>query len=195
MDFGTSIKTCFSKYAVFSGRASRSEFWWFALFGLIGGIVTVVIDVMILGYSAEDNGPVNIIFTIVTFLPYLAVGARRLHDINRSGWWQLITLTVIGIILLIIWWATVGENKKNVHGSPLKLKKQYKLKFDLLSDEKKEVIKKYGVWGKKSFLGKKFMGIVRTTFLINYKGKIHKIWSNVRVKDHAKEVFKEIKNI
>ena len=123
MDFGKSIKTCFSKYAVFSGRASRSEFWWFALFGLIGGIVTAVIDVMILGYSAEDNGPVNIIFTVITFLPYLAVGARRLHDINRSGWWQLITLTVIGIILLIIWWATVGKSKKNIHGSPLKLKK------------------------------------------------------------------------
>jgi len=123
MDFATSIKTCFSKYAVFSGRASRSEFWWFALFGLIGGIVTAVIDVMILGYSTESYGPTNIIFTVITFLPYLAVGARRLHDINRSGWWQLITLTVIGIILLIIWWATVGENKKNLHGSPLKLKK------------------------------------------------------------------------
>ena len=123
MDFTQSIKTCFSKYAVFSGRASRSEFWWFALFGLIGGIVTAVIDVMILGYSSEAYGPTNIIFTVITFLPYLAVGARRLHDINRSGWWQLITLTVIGIILLIIWWATVGENKKNVHGSPLKLKK------------------------------------------------------------------------
>ena len=123
MDFGTSIKTCFSKYAIFSGRASRSEFWWFVLFGLIGGVVTAVIDVMILGYSAEAYGPINIIFTVITFLPYLAVGARRLHDINRSGWWQLITLTVIGIILLIIWWATVGENKKNVHGSTLKLKK------------------------------------------------------------------------
>ena len=85
--------------------------------------MTVVIDVMILGYSAEDNGPVNIIFTVITFLPYIAVGARRLHDINRSGWWQLIVLTVIGIILLIIWWATVGKNKKNIHGSPLKLKK------------------------------------------------------------------------
>ena len=123
MDFSTSIKTCFSKYAVFSGRASRSEFWWFGLFGFIGGIVTAVIDVMILGYSAESYGPINIIFTVITFLPYLAVGARRLHDINKSGWWQLIVLTVIGIILLIIWWATVGENKKNIHGSPLKLKK------------------------------------------------------------------------
>tara|TARA_Y100001958_G_C20903890_1_gene324873 strand:+ start:117 stop:488 length:372 start_codon:yes stop_codon:yes gene_type:complete len=123
MDFGTSIKTCFSKYATFSGRASRSEFWWFALFGLVGGIVTTIIDVMILAYSSEAYGPTNIIFNVITFLPYLAVGARRLHDINRSGWWQLITLTLIGIILLIIWWATVGENKKNVHGSPLKLKK------------------------------------------------------------------------
>ena len=123
MDFATSIKTCFSKYGVFSGRASRSEFWWFALFGFIGGIVTTVIDVMILGYSVESYGPTNIIFTIITFLPYLAVGARRLHDINKSGWWQLIVLTVIGLILLIIWWAPVGENKKNIHGSPLKLKK------------------------------------------------------------------------
>ncbi len=123
MNFGAAIKTCFSKYAVFSGRASRSEFWWFCLFGFIGGIVTVVVDVMILGYTVEDNGPVNIIFTIITFLPYLSVGARRLHDIDKSGWWQLIVLTVIGIILLIIWWATVGKNKKNVHGSPLKLKK------------------------------------------------------------------------
>ena len=123
MDFTQSIKTCFSKYAVFSGRASRSEFWWFGLFGFIGGIVTTVIDVMIFGYSAESYGPTNIIFSIITFLPYLAVGARRLHDINRSGWWQLIVLTVIGVVLLIIWWATVGENKKNIHGSHLKLKK------------------------------------------------------------------------
>ena len=77
----------------------------------------------------------------------------------------------------------------------LKFKKKYKLKFDLLSDEKLSVIKKYGVWGKKSFMGMKFMGIIRTTFLINSKGKIHRIWSNVRVKDHAKEVLEEIKKI
>ena len=87
-----------------------------------------------------------------------------------------------------------GISKDNIE-SHLKFKKKYKLKFDLLSDEKKEVIKKYGVWGKKSFLGKEFMGIVRTTFLINSNGKIHKIWNNVRVKDHAKEVFDEVKNL
>ena len=79
--------------------------------------------------------------------------------------------------------------------SHLKFKKKYKLKFDLLSDEKLKVIKKYGVWGMKSFLGKKYKGVIRSTFLINSKGKIHKIWSNVRVKDHAKLVLEEIKNI
>ena len=88
----------------------------------------------------------------------------------------------------------LGISKDSIE-SHLKFKKKYKLKFELLSDEKKIVIKKYGVWGKKSFLGKEFMGIVRTTVLINTKGKIHKIWSNVRVKDHAKEVFEELKNI
>ena len=94
----------------------------------------------------------------------------------------------------------ISKNNARVYGiskdsieSHLKFKKKYKIKFDLLSDVKLFVIKKYGVWGKKSFLGKKFMGIVRTTFLINSKGKIHKIWSNVRVKDHAKEVLSELK--
>ena len=123
MDFQTSIKTCFKKYADFSGRAPRSEFWWFELFLWIAMIVAAIIDTMMLGYSFEDYGPIYIIYCVVTFLPAIAVGARRLHDINRSGWWQLIVLTVIGIILLIIWWATVGENKKNIHGLPIKLKR------------------------------------------------------------------------
>ena len=87
-----------------------------------------------------------------------------------------------------------GISKDSIE-SHLKFKKKYNLNFDLLSDEKLSVIKKYGVWGMKSFLGKKYKGIIRTTFLINTKGKIHKIWSNVRVKDHAKEVYEELKNI
>ena len=88
----------------------------------------------------------------------------------------------------------LGVSKDSIE-SHLKFIKKYKLKFNLISDEKLSLIKKYGVWGKKSFLGKKYMGIIRTTFLINSKGKIHKIWSNVRVKDHAKEVLEELKNI
>ena len=122
MDFQTSIKTCFSKYADFSGRALRSEFWWFVLFTFLGGIVTVIIDVMILGYSIESYGPINLIFTIAIILPSFAVTARRLHDINKSGWWQLLIITIIGILLLIIWNATQGENKKNIYGPPLKIK-------------------------------------------------------------------------
>ena len=88
----------------------------------------------------------------------------------------------------------LGISKDSIQ-SHLKFIKKYKLKFNLLSDEKLSLIKKYGVWGKKSFLGKKYMGIIRTTFLINSKGKIHRIWSNVRVKDHAKEVLEELKKI
>lgn len=123
MNFQTSIKTCFEKYAVFSGRASRSEFWFFLLFGLIGGIIAMIIDSMILGYSIEEDGPINLIFNILILLPSLAVGSRRLHDIGRSGWWQLIYITIIGIILLIVWFATIGSSKKNKHGAPIKLKK------------------------------------------------------------------------
>ena len=87
-----------------------------------------------------------------------------------------------------------GISKDSID-SHKKFKKKYKLKFDLLSDEKLNVIKKYGVWGPKQFLGKKYMGIIRTTFLISPKGKILKIWPNVRVKDHAKEVLAELKKI
>ncbi len=83
----------------------------------------------------------------------------------------------------------VGISKDTIE-SHIKFKKKFKLKFNLLSDEKLSVIKKYGAWGKKSFLGKKYMGIIRSTFLINSDGKLPQFWSNVRVKDHAKEVLK-----
>ena len=123
MNFQTSIKTCFNKFAVFSGRASRSEFWFFVLFGFLGGIIAIIIDVMILGYPYEENWPINLIFSVAIIIPSIAVAARRLHDINKSGWWQLLWITIIGGILLIIWHATEGENKKNKFGPPIKFKK------------------------------------------------------------------------
>lgn len=94
MDFVSAIKSCFAQYATFSGRAVRSEFWWFFLFQLV---------VMILAGFVGDM--VSAIVSIALLLPALAVGARRLHDIGRSGWWQLLTLTGIGVLLLIFWWA------------------------------------------------------------------------------------------
>ena len=76
-----------------------------------------------------------------------------------------------------------------------KFKEKYKIKFDLLSDVQLNILKKYKVWTKKKFMGREFMGIVRTTFLIDPNGKIVKIWDNVKVKDHAKEVLDTLKNI
>ena len=76
-----------------------------------------------------------------------------------------------------------------------KFKDKYKIKFDLLADEEKEVLKKYKVWGKKKFMGREFMGIIRTTYLIDKKGKILKVWDNVKVKDHAKEVLETLQSI
>tara|TARA_B100000035_G_scaffold111192_1_gene94380 strand:+ start:149 stop:604 length:456 start_codon:yes stop_codon:yes gene_type:complete len=76
-----------------------------------------------------------------------------------------------------------------------KFREKYKIKFDLLSDEEVKVIKKYKVWGKKKFMGREFMGIIRSTYLIDKKGKILKVWDSVKVKDHAKEVLETLKNI
>ena len=86
----------------------------------------------------------------------------------------------------------VGISKDSVE-SHKKFISKYKIPFQLLSDEKIITLKKYGAWGEKSMYGKKFMGIKRTTALINPKGKIIKIWNNVKVKDHAKEVLSCLK--
>ena len=76
-----------------------------------------------------------------------------------------------------------------------KFREKYKIKFNLLSDEEIKVLKKYKVWGKKKFMGREFMGVIRSTFLIDKKGKIIKVWNNVKVKDHAKEVLKALQSI
>ena len=87
-----------------------------------------------------------------------------------------------------------GISKDNLK-SHKKFRNKYKIKFDLLSDQELKVLKKYKVWGKKKFMGREFVGIIRTTFLIDKKGKIIKIWNNVKVKDHAKEVLETLKNL
>ena len=88
----------------------------------------------------------------------------------------------------------LGISKDNLKSHD-KFRDKYKIKFDLLADEEIKVLKKYNVWAKKKFMGREFMGIVRTTFLIDKKGKIIKIWNNVKVKDHAKEVVETLQNI
>ena len=86
----------------------------------------------------------------------------------------------------------IGVSKDTLE-SHEKFKKKYRIPFELLSDPELKMQKKYGIWGMKSFMGKKFLGTIRSTIFID-KGKIIKIWSNVRVKDHAKEVFEFIRS-
>ncbi len=87
-----------------------------------------------------------------------------------------------------------GISKDNLKSHD-KFRDKYKVKFDLLADEEIKVLKKYKVWGKKKFMGREFLGVIRATILIDKKGKIIKIWNNVKVKDHAKEVLETLKGI
>ena len=106
MNFGQAISTCFSKYATFSGRASRPEFWWFFLLQILASIA-----------ASMFGDVVSSLVSLALLLPALAVGARRLHDIGKSGWWQLIMLTVIGLLLLIYWWVQPAGEGGNTHGA------------------------------------------------------------------------------
>ena len=125
MGFVESIKTCFSKYFVFSGRATRSEFWYFLLFLVIGDILTIFVDFSLnpelLEIETEwyDIGPTGVlgtIFLFATWIPLLSVAIRRLHDVNRSGWWWLIPITIIGIIPFAYWLLKQSDTNSNKYG-------------------------------------------------------------------------------
>ena len=121
MSFFDAVASAFLKYFDFSGRSSRSEFWWFYLFATICGFVGSVWDASM--GDTSGNGMMYWIAILATLCPSIAAGARRLHDINKSGWWQLIVFTLIGLIPLVIWMATEGTKKKNKHGQPIKIRK------------------------------------------------------------------------
>ena len=141
MDFQTSVKTCFKKYATFSGRASRSEFWYFYLFnyGLYAILIISALNISFIFYWFFLG------FFLATLIPFTAVTARRLHDVNKSGWFQAIPIPpgiietvfvmnrnttgemiflIIGLacyIYLIVLYCTAGDSKKNRFGkNPLK---------------------------------------------------------------------------
>lgn len=122
MNFVTSIKTCFVKYVDFNGRASRSEFWYFALFSTLLNICCTILDAYLSGQSFwsydEFSGPFTSIFNVLMFLPSIAVASRRLHDTGRSGWWQLLYFTIIGIAPLIIWFSRSSQVDQNNYGHP-----------------------------------------------------------------------------
>ena len=112
ISFSDAVQLGFKRYFDFHRRSSRVEYWWWALFTIIG-----VLALLILENIADIPGALSGIFRLATLIPSFAVGARRLHDINKSGWWQLMWLVgfLIVPIIVLLWWATrqsdEGTNK------------------------------------------------------------------------------------
>jgi uncharacterized membrane protein YhaH (DUF805 family) len=111
MTFTESISTCFKKYATFKGRASRSEFWWFQLFLFLMGILLNIIGILIFGTDSPAAVLLSNLFSWGILLPQLAVTCRRLHDTDRSGWWQVLPLGIlfVGSILYFIILLSTGD--------------------------------------------------------------------------------------
>ncbi|MGB0697275.1 MAG: DUF805 domain-containing protein [Rhodospirillaceae bacterium] len=114
MGFGEAISTCFGKYATFTGRARRSEFWYFNLFYFLVSFPAAFISDF---FGESIGGLVNLVIALGLMLPSLSVGVRRLHDIGKSGWWFLLwVIPIIGWIVLIVWWIKDSDPTENIHG-------------------------------------------------------------------------------
>jgi uncharacterized membrane protein YhaH (DUF805 family) len=114
MGIKEAISYCFRNYVGFNGRAARSEYWYWTLFVYLLLIVAWLIDMTVFGFNTTGVNPMTVLASLATLLPTLAVSARRLHDIDRSGWWALLIFTVIGYIVLIYWACmrgSVGANR------------------------------------------------------------------------------------
>ena len=131
MTFTDAVRCGFSNYVTFSVRARRSEFWFWVLFAIIVVVVAGVLDSMLFpgmmnvqtdlgdGVAAvsAQGGPISALAGLGMFLPSLAMYIRRLHDVDRSGWWLLLAFVpLIGIIVLIVWWCTEGTRGPNRFG-------------------------------------------------------------------------------
>lgn len=115
LGFPESVVRCLRKYATFRGRATRAEYWWFSLFNTLLGMVVYAAVQHLMGTEAAD-GAASIV-QLALFLPMLAVGVRRLHDIDFRGWWMLLGLTGVGIIPLIIFFCLPGKAAPNRFGA------------------------------------------------------------------------------
>lgn len=112
MGFGQAISSGFSNYVNFSGRSSRSEYWFWVLFVLIADVVAIAID------AAIGKQIVSSLFGLAVLLPGLAVTVRRLHDLDRTGWWIFLGLIpLVGAIILIIWFCSKGTDGLNRFGA------------------------------------------------------------------------------
>jgi uncharacterized membrane protein YhaH (DUF805 family) len=123
MNIQEAVKTVFHNYATISGRAARSQYWFWALFVFLVTVALGVVDGAIFGTTVtadgmtKTNSVLGTIFTLGTLVPYICVAVRRMHDVDKSGWWLLINLIpVIGWILFIVWAATKGTTGDNRFG-------------------------------------------------------------------------------
>ena len=114
MNFVDASKSGLRNYIGFSGRASRSEYWYFALFNIIVTGIGSITDIIV--FPDTDISPINTIITFLLLLPSIAFSFRRLHDIDRSAWWILIAFTLIGVVLLIYWACLKGTTGANQYG-------------------------------------------------------------------------------
>lgn len=114
MDFVQAIGHCFHNYVSGHGRASRSEYWYFALFVAIMSIVAAILDHAM--FPLMDKGPFGLIVSLGLLLPSWAVAIRRLHDLDRTGWWVLIAFTLIGLVVLLVWYCLRGTQGPNRFG-------------------------------------------------------------------------------
>ena len=118
MSFGDAVKACFEKYADFSGRAARPEYWWFYLFTLL--VEVVLLALSLVGGAIGTIGLILLlVFALGVIVPGLAVGVRRLHDTGRAGWWLLISLVPFGGLVLLFFLASPGTVETNQHGAPV----------------------------------------------------------------------------
>ena len=119
VDFGTAVKLGFQRYVDFSGRSTRAEYWWWGLFAVVVGSALIIADTLT-GNSftfGRLGGLLETPFTLATIIPSLALSVRRLHDINRTGWWLLLWFVlVIGWIVLIVWATERGDKGPNKYG-------------------------------------------------------------------------------
>jgi uncharacterized membrane protein YhaH (DUF805 family) len=120
MTFTEAIRAGFANYVNFTTRAARPELWWWILFVILGNLVAEVLDSTLFGVrDMWSSGPLGILFGLGTLLPTIAVQVRRLHDLDKSGWWVLLGLIpLIGIIVLIYWYVQPGTPGANRFGPP-----------------------------------------------------------------------------
>src|SRR4051812_19797878 len=115
MSFTEAIASAFRNYATFTGRAPRSEYWFFWLFTFLLQAATSILD-LVLFPAFTQVSPLTSLVGLAVLLPSIAVAIRRLHDIDRTGWWLLLALTIIGIFVLLFWACVRGTRGPNRFG-------------------------------------------------------------------------------